>query len=139
MVARALPFNEIVGWLVVGLYMLGVLLFLRRAAADPPRWLPLWGMNVLGVAYLPVFFFDLTVFHRGHLTQPVLHLCLFALLVKLFAVVRERDKWQATIGIFFLFLAAMGTSVHPAVMLYLILFAVVLWFSYKQIWRNVAH
>ncbi len=26
-----------------------------------------------------------------------------------------------------------------AVMIYLVLFAVVLWFSYKQIWRNVAH
>jgi transglutaminase-like putative cysteine protease len=119
-----LPFNDVVGWPVVALYMLGVAVFLRRAAADPPRWLPLWGMNALGLAYLPLFFFDLTVFHRGHLTQPVLHLCLFTLLVKLFAVVRERDKWQATIGVFFLFLAAMGTSVHPAVMLYLVAFLV---------------
>jgi hypothetical protein len=119
-----LPFNDVVGWPVVALYLAGVLVFLRRAAADPPRWLPLWGMNVLGLAYLPLFFLDLTVFHRGHLTQPVLHLCLFTLLVKLFAVVRERDKWQATIGIFFLFLAAMGTSVHPAIVLYLVAFLV---------------
>ena len=56
--------------------------------------------------------------------QPVLHLCLFALLVKLFAIVRERDKWQASIGVFFLFLAAMGTSVHPAIVLYLVGFLV---------------
>ena len=56
--------------------------------------------------------------------QPVLHLWLFALLVKLFAIVRERDKWQASIGVFFLFLAAMGTSVHPAIVLYLVGFLV---------------
>ncbi len=54
--------------------------------------------------------------------RPVLHLCLFAVLVKLFAIVRERDKWQASIGIFFLFLAAMGTSVHPTIVLYLVAF-----------------
>jgi hypothetical protein len=119
-----LPFNDVVAWPVVALFMCGVLLFLRRADLDPPRWLPLWGMNVLGLVYLPVFFLDLTVLHRGHLTQPVVHLCLFTLLVKLFAVVRERDKWQATIGIFFLFLAAMGTSVHPSIVLYLVTFLV---------------
>jgi transglutaminase-like putative cysteine protease len=77
-------------------------------------------MNVLGLAYLPLFFLDLTA-ARG-LVRPVLHLCLFAVLVKLFAVVRERDKWQASIGIFFLFLAAMGTSVHPTIVLYLVAF-----------------
>jgi len=113
-----LPFNEVVGWPVVALYLIGVLLFLRRTRNDPPRWLPLWAMNVLGLAYLPVFFIDLFGFRRG-LVQPVLHLCLFAVLVKLFAIVRERDKWQASVGIFFVFLAAMGTSVHPTIVLYL--------------------
>ncbi len=113
-----LPFNGIVGWPVVGAYMAGVLYMLRRASLDPPRWLPAWGMNVLGVAYIPIFLVDLLLFPRG-LVQPVLHLGLFALLVKLFAIVRERDKWQASIGIFFLFLGAMGTSVHPAIILYL--------------------
>ena len=63
---------------------------------------------------------------RGRLVGPMLHLCLFALLVKLFALSRERDKWQAVLGIFFLFLAAMGTSVHPAIVLYLVAF-LVLW------------
>ena len=113
-----LPLNGVVGWPGVALYMVGVAYFLRRASVDPPRWLPLWGMNVLGLAYLPLFFLDLLAFSRG-MVQPVLHLCLFALLVKLFAIVRERDKWQAAIGIFFLFLAAMGTSVHPTIVLYL--------------------
>jgi transglutaminase-like putative cysteine protease len=118
-----LPFNDEVGWPVVILYSLGVLFFLRRASLDPPRWLPLWGMNVLGLAYVPIFLLDLLGFRRG-LVQPVLHLCLFAVLVKLFAVVRERDKWQTLIGVFFLFLAAMGTSVHPTILIYLAAFLV---------------
>lgn len=117
-----LAFNDTLGWPAVAIYLVGVLLFLRRASGDPPRWLPMWGMNVLGLAYLPLFFFDLLA--RRGLVQPVLHLCLFAVLVKLFAIVRERDKWQASIGIFFLFLAAMGTSVHPVIVLYLIGFLV---------------
>lgn len=118
-----LPFNEVVSWPVVSLYLLGMGLFLRRASLDPPRWLPTWGMNVLGLIYLPLFFLDFTMRQRG-IVQPVLHLILFALLVKLFAMVRERDKWQAAVGIFFLFLAAMGTSVHPAIVLYLVAFLV---------------
>jgi hypothetical protein len=113
-----LPFNDVVGWPAVLAFLLGVAVFLRRASLDPPRWLPPWGMNVLGLVYLPLFFLDMFVVSRG-LVQPVIHLCLFAVLVKLFAIVRERDKWQASIGIFFLFLAAMGTSVHPTIVLYL--------------------
>ncbi|HYU34782.1 MAG TPA: DUF3488 and transglutaminase-like domain-containing protein [Thermoanaerobaculia bacterium] len=119
-----LPFNDVVQWPLVALYLLGVLLFLRRAAQDPPHWLPNWGMNLLGLAYVPFFFLDLFVLSGGRLVQAVLHLCLFALLVKLWALVRERDKWQAAMGIFFLFLAAMGTSVHPAIVLYLVGFLV---------------
>jgi len=117
-----LPFNDVVGWFPVALYAIGVLFFLRRASLDPPRWLPQWGMNVIGLAFLPLFLLDIR-FSRG-LVQPVLHLCLFAVLVKLFAIVRERDKWQASIGIFFLFLAAMGTSVHPTIVIYLAAFLV---------------
>jgi transglutaminase-like putative cysteine protease len=119
-----LPFNGVVGWPPVALYLLGVALFLRRAHLDPPRWLPLWGMNVLGLAYLPLFLLDLLVLSAGRLVAAVLHLCLFAVLVKLFSLTRERDKWQASMGVFFLFLAAMGTSVHPTIVLYLIVFLV---------------
>jgi protein-glutamine gamma-glutamyltransferase len=119
-----LPFNDVVQGPVVLAYLIGVLCFLRRAWIDPPRWLPAWGMNVLGLVYVPFFFLDLLVLSRGRLVQPILHLCLFTLLVKLFSLVRERDKWQAAIGVFFLFLAAMGTSVHPAIVLYLIGFLV---------------
>jgi transglutaminase-like putative cysteine protease len=117
-----LPFNGVVGWPSVALYLVGAALFLRRANLDPPRWLPLWGMNVLGLAYLPFFLLDLLVLSSGRLVAAVLHLCLFAVLVKLFSLTRERDKWQASMGVFFLFLAAMGTSVHPTIVLYLIAF-----------------
>jgi len=114
-----LPFSDVIGWPVLVLYELGVLLFLERARRDAAAWLPLWGMNVLGLAYLPLLGADLLLLHRGHLVAPMIHLGMFALLVKLFAMVRERDKWQVAIGIFFIFLAAMGTSVHPTILLYL--------------------
>jgi transglutaminase-like putative cysteine protease len=120
-----LPFNGILEWPVLLAYLLGVGLFLRRAALDPPRWLPNWAMNVLGLIYLPLFLLDLLVFARGRLVYSVIHLCLFVVLVKLFALQRERDKWQAAIGIFFLFLAGMGTSVHPSIVLYLLGFLVI--------------
>lgn len=120
-----LPFNEILEWPVLVLYLAAVAWFLRRAAADPPRWLPLWGMNVLGLVYLPFFIYDLLVMSRGRLVHPVVHLGLFALVVKLFSLTRERDKWQASMGIFFVFLAAMGTSVHPSIVLYVVAFVAV--------------
>lgn len=117
-----LPFNDILEWPALVVYLALVALFLRRAWNDPPRWLPLWGMNVLGLAYLPFFVYDLMVLGRGRLVLPVVHLGLFALLVKLYSLTRERDKWQAAMGIFFVFLASMGTSVHPSIVLYLALF-----------------
>lgn len=117
-----LPFNEVVGWPAMAAYTLAVLLFLKRAAADPPAWLPPWAMNVLGLVYLPVFGVDLFVVNAGRLVTPVLHLLLFTLAVKLFAFLRERDKWQCALVVFFLFIAAMGTSVHPTIVLYLVAF-----------------
>ena len=119
-----LPFNGILEWGYLLAYVVVCLLFLRRAARDPGGWLPTWAMNVVAVAYLPYFAFDLTVLSRGRLVVPVTHLLLFTVLVKLFALRRERDKWQTAIAIFFLFLTAMGTSVHPTVVLYLLVFVV---------------
>jgi transglutaminase-like putative cysteine protease len=120
-----LPFNGVASWLAVLLFEVGVAAFLMRAARDPQRWLAPWAMNVLGLLYLPFFFFDLLVLGHGRPTQAVVQLGLFAVLVKLFALVRERDKWQAVIGIFFIFLAAMGTSLHPTIVLYLLAFLVI--------------
>ncbi|HEX5718248.1 MAG TPA: DUF3488 and transglutaminase-like domain-containing protein [Thermoanaerobaculia bacterium] len=118
-----LPFNEVVSWPVVVAYLVGVLVFLRWVMMDRQRWLPLWALNVLGLIYLPPAFLDVLVVSR-RLLPAVLHLILFALLVKLFSLTRERDKWQVAIGIFFLFLASMGTSVHPTIVFYLIAFLV---------------
>jgi len=120
-----LPFNEALGWPFLLAYLAAAALFIVRARADRGRWLPPWAMNLLGLAYLPLFFFDLTVFSGGRLVGPVLHLGMFAVMIKLFALRRERDKWQALMGIFFLFLAAMATSVHPSVTLYLAAFLAV--------------
>lgn len=117
-----LPFNAILEWPILIAFMVSCLLFLRRAARDPGGWLPTWAMNVLGLAYLPYFVFDLAVLSRGRLVVAVTHLLLFTTLVKLFAIRRERDKWQTAIAVFFLFLTSMGTSVHPTVALYLAVF-----------------
>jgi transglutaminase-like putative cysteine protease len=117
-----LPFNGILEWPILIAFMGACLLFLRRVVRDPGGWLPVWAMNLLAVVYTPYFLFDLAVLSRGRLVVAVTHLLLFAVLVKLFAVRRERDKWQAAVAIFFVFLTAMGTSVHPTVVLYLVLF-----------------
>lgn len=117
-----LPFNEILRWPLLALYLLAVVWFLLRVRADRNRWLPFWAMNLLGLLYLPVFVLDLLVLSRGGLVRPVVHLALFTVVVKLFSLQRERDKWQVLIGIFFLFLAGMATSVHPTVLLYLLAF-----------------
>jgi len=114
-----LPFNEILGWAEYGLFAAAVGAFLWRARRDPPRWLPVWASNVLALLYLPVLAADLLA-HSGTVIRPVVHLGLFAVAVKLFTLHRERDKWHAVLGVFFLFLAAMATSVHLSIVLYLI-------------------
>jgi len=117
-----LPFNQVLRWPLLGLYLLLVVGFLLRAWRGRSRWLPFWAMNLLGLLYLPIFVLDLLVLSRGALVRPVVHLALFTVVVKLFSLQRERDKWQVLIGIFFLFLAGMATSVHPSVMVYLLVF-----------------
>ena len=114
-----LPFAEVIGWKFTFAYWATVVLFMFRAWRDEQRWLPHWAMNLLGLAYVPFFYFDLTSFWRGRLLQPVVHLVMFALAVKLLSLRRERDKWQIFLTTFFLFLASMGASVHPSVIFYL--------------------
>jgi|CXWL01.1.fsa_nt_gi hypothetical protein len=115
-----LPFNQILGWVWLAVYLATLVLFLRRAAADRGPWLPNWAMNVLAVTYLPFFLFDALALSRGRVVVSVTHLLLFAIVVKLFGMRQERDKWQIAIATLFLVLTSMATSVHPSVVLYLV-------------------
>ncbi len=116
-----LPFNEVLDWGSYLLYAVLLAALLVRARREPERWLPVWAANVLALAYLPLLAFDL-VASGGRLVGPMLRLGLFAVLVKLWSLRRERDKWHAALGIFFLFVAASATSVHLSVIVYLLAF-----------------
>jgi len=122
LVAWPLPLNQALEWGVLALFLLVVALCARRAARGAEEWLSVRALNLLGLAYLPVLAVDLATTGRVQLVRPILHLTLFGLAAKLASLRRERDKWQAWIGIFFLFLAAMSTSTHPSVVLYLVAF-----------------
>ena len=115
-----LPFNEVTGWLQLSLYWIVVGLFVLRAWRGEESWLPYWAMNVLAILYLPFMALDLSVLWRGRVLQPLVHLVMFALAVKLWGLHREKEKWHAVGAIFFLFVAAMGTSVHPSVIAYFV-------------------
>lgn len=120
--AVPLPFNEMVGWGTFGAFALAVVLFLHRAWRGEERWLPAWAANLAAIGYVPFLLLDLRAGLSGVPVQPVLRLGLFAVAVKLFSLSRERDKWHAVLGAFFLFLAAMATSVHLSLTLYLLVF-----------------
>jgi transglutaminase-like putative cysteine protease len=113
-----LPLNEVTGWFQLALYWIVVGLFLFRAWRGEEEWLPYWAMNVLAILYLPFLALDLSVLWQGRILQPLVHLVLFALAVKLWGLHRENEKWHALLAIFFIFVAAMGTSVHPSVLIY---------------------
>ncbi len=118
-VAIPLPLNQALDWFSLGLFVVTVGLFLRRTRTGSERWLSNRALNLLGLAYLPVLVFDVAAFGRLQPVRPILHLTLFGVAAKLWSLQRERDKWQAWIGLFFLFLAAMATSTHPSVVAYL--------------------
>ena len=115
-----LPFNEVTDWFHLGVYWAAVALFILRAWRGEESWLPYWAMNVLAILYLPFLALDLSVLWRGRTIQPLVHLVMFALAAKLWGLHREKEKWHAVLAIFFLFVAAMGTSVHPAVLAYFV-------------------
>lgn len=118
-----LPLNGVIGWLSVSAFSLATLLFLVRVLSSTYNQLKPWAMNLLGLLYLPVLAVEMSTWWQGQqLMRSLTHLILFALVVKLFSLREERDYWQSLMAIFFLFLAAMGTSVHPAVAIYLLAF-----------------
>lgn len=117
-----LPLNDALEWPALLAYLIAIGAFLRRAHLGSERWLSNRTLNVLGLVYLPVLVVDFASTGQIQLVRPILHLTLFGIAAKLWSLSRERDKWQTWIGIFFVFLAAMATSVHPTVLLYLIAF-----------------
>jgi transglutaminase-like putative cysteine protease len=56
----------------------------------------------------------------------MVELLLFGLVMRLFGMRREREKWHVAVLLFFLFVAAMATSLHPLILLYLVI-GFVLW------------
>lgn len=117
-----LPFSGTLEWSFVLAFWLAASVFLYRASKGSEEWLPNWALNVIGLIYIPVVYVDFGRLTGDQIMRPLLHIVGFALIVKLFALHRERDKWHVLLGTFFLFLAAMGTSVHPAVLLYMVAF-----------------
>lgn len=114
-----LPLNGVVGWAPLSAFWLLTALFLVRSERGGFDVLPIWAMNVLGLLYVPFLLIDLSSSWQGGVMRSLVHLILFALAVKLFSLRRDRDGWHAFLAVFFLFLAAVGTSVHPATVLYL--------------------
>ena len=121
-----LPFSQMLEWGALALFEAAVVAFLVRAARgaegpdQPGRWLSNRALNLLGLAYLPLLVADIAATGRIQMLRPILHLALFAVAAKLWSLREEKQKWQTWMGIFFLFLAAMATSVHPSVVLYLV-------------------
>ena len=117
-----LPFNDVVSWPLYVADAVAVGWIIHRTERGYDQWIPTWAANVLAIAYLPLFWVDLTALTDSRLVSPLLHLAMFAVVVKLAALHTERDKWHAFVGIVFIFFAAMGTSVHPTIVLYLLAF-----------------
>lgn len=116
-----LPFNQVLEWPFLFVYALFVIHYLQRAERGAWTVLGNWALNLLGLFYLPIFFLDLrAAFSRGNAVTALLHLILFLLVVKLYSIRREKDKWHIVIAIFFLFVAAMATSSHVSIVPYLL-------------------
>jgi transglutaminase-like putative cysteine protease len=126
-VALPFPMNEpqpdgVVSWAGLLLYLAVVSVFLWRVRAGRESGLPVWVMNLLGLAYIPWFLFRLRTLAPVQIARPMVELLLFGLVVKLFSMRREKEKWHVSVLLFFLFVAAMATSVHPLIVLYLMVF-----------------
>ncbi len=120
-----LPFNQVLEWPYFFVYALFVIHFLQRAERGTWITLPNWFLNVLGLAAMPFIAFDLrSAFMRGSVVTALAHLMMFLLVVKLYSIRREKEKWHILVAIFFLFVGAMATSSHIAIAPYLFAFLV---------------
>jgi len=120
-----LPFNQVLEWPALFAYALVLVYFLQRVERDLPTLLPNWALNVLGLVYLPLLYLDLRAsFMRSRPVAALLHLVMFLILVKLYSMRREKDKWHLMIAAFFLFIGGMATSTHLTVAVFLVAFMV---------------
>jgi len=107
-------------WLLAFGVAAGHFLWTVRARRDSSVGLvPNWVANLLGFLYLGFLWLDLGVLNRGQVVRCMGHALLFGLVLRLWRVATERDSWITFGGIFIVFLAAMGTSTHPTIVLYL--------------------
>ncbi len=125
-VVAPLPFGEpqpagVAGWPMMAVHAAGCLWFLTLTARGSSWRLPNWAMNLIGLAYIPIFFFQVRLWVGSNLVRPMVELLMVGLLAKLLSLRGDRDKWHVMVLIFFLFVAAMATSIHPAIFLYLVL------------------
>ena len=120
-----LPFNQVLEWPFFFVYALFVIHFLQRA--ERGAWITLsnWSLNLLGLVSIPLIAIDLrAAFLKNSVVTALAHLLMFLLVVKLFSIRREKDKWHIMAAIFFLFVGAMATSSHVTIAPYLLAFLV---------------
>ena len=120
-----LPFNQVLEWPYFFVYTLFLIHFLQRA--ENGAWITLsnWVLNLLGLASLPWIAWDFrAAFARGSVVTALAHLMLFLLVVKLYSIRHEKDKWHIMVAIFFLFVGAMATSSHVSILPYLLGFLI---------------
>ncbi len=116
-----LPLNDVLEWPVFFVYAGLVIHFIQKAEKGSENWLSNRALNVLGLVYLPILFVDLQqAWFRDQSVKALMHLILFLVVVKLYSIRREKEKWHVFVAIFFIFVAAMGTSSHLTITFYLI-------------------
>ncbi len=118
-----LPFNEMASWFATVAFLCVVAGFLVGLQRGATLLLAPWVLNLAGALYFPALFLDLASAQSGQILRPLVHVAMFATAAKLFALRTERDKWHAILGAFFLFVAGMGSSVHPALIVHLLVFS----------------
>ncbi len=126
-----------VGLLAAYLAVLGLLLLQVRRGRVPRLSNAL--LNVAGLLYLPIYFYDAR-YGSQSLLRATLHLLLFTTVVKLASVRRERDLSLALILCSFLFVASVSTSFHVSILLFVAVFALVAWpvLARWSLWRDLA-
>ena len=134
-----LAFGDTLAPAVLALYLLAVGLLLAAVRSDripclSDRWL-----NLAGLAFLLLFWFGFRLGGRS-LFRTALHILLFTTVLKLASIKRERDFSVAlSLGVILL-VAAMATSTHSTILVFLAAYAAIAWplMSRWALWRDLA-